>query len=97
MPTFIKRLSGLPDRRVALLVVLPGLVGIAGMLLNGWHSEKVGERRWHTAVPLMSPDLLSVAAYLQRQFPLAMSLFDRDGGLVPRSPCFLVDADYDPV
>jgi hypothetical protein len=22
------------------------------MLLNGWHSDKAGERRWHAAIPL---------------------------------------------
>jgi MFS transporter, ACS family, tartrate transporter len=52
IPTFIKRLSNLPNPKVALLVALPGLVGIAAMLLNGWHSDKTSERRWHTAIPL---------------------------------------------
>jgi len=44
IPTFIKRLSGLPASRVALLAALPGLLGIFGMLLNGWHSDRTGER-----------------------------------------------------
>ena len=35
IPTFIKRLSGLSASKVALLVALPGLVGIVGMLFNG--------------------------------------------------------------
>jgi MFS transporter, ACS family, tartrate transporter len=35
LPTFIKRLSGLPTSNVALLVALPGLVGVAAMLVNG--------------------------------------------------------------
>lgn len=39
-------LSGLAGPRVVLLVALPGLFGIAAMLLNGWHSDKTGERRW---------------------------------------------------
>jgi MFS family permease len=25
---------------------------LIGMLVNGWHSDKTGERRWHSAVPL---------------------------------------------
>lgn len=53
LPTFIKRLSGLPASRVALLAALPGLLGIFGMLLNGWHSDRTGERRWHASVPLV--------------------------------------------
>jgi len=60
VPTFIKRLSGLPSSQVALLAALPGLVGILTMLGNGWHSDKTGERRWHTSIPL----LIGGAAYL---------------------------------
>src|SRR5215469_1607573 len=53
IPTFFKRLSGLPAARVALLVALPGLLGILGMLFNAWHSDRTGERRWHASVPLL--------------------------------------------
>ena len=60
VPTFIKRLSGLPSSQVALLAALPGLVGILTMLGNGWRSDKTGERRWHTSIPL----LIGGAAYL---------------------------------
>jgi ACS family tartrate transporter-like MFS transporter len=60
LPTFIKRLSHLPDTKVALLVSLPGIVGIAGTLLNGWHSDKKSERRWHAALPLMGAGLCYV-------------------------------------
>src|SRR5262249_12264815 len=53
IPTFLKRLSGLPNRAVILLVVVPALIGIAGMLANGWHSDSRRERRLHTAIPLL--------------------------------------------
>jgi ACS family tartrate transporter-like MFS transporter len=53
IPTFIKRITGLPTSKVALLVTLPGLVGVVGMLLNGWHSDRTGERRWHASIPLL--------------------------------------------
>jgi ACS family tartrate transporter-like MFS transporter len=45
-------LSGLSDFRVTLLVALPNLLGFVAMQLNGWHSDRTGERRWHTAIPL---------------------------------------------
>jgi ACS family tartrate transporter-like MFS transporter len=32
--------------------MVPYMVGLIAMLVNGWHSDKTGERRWHTAVPL---------------------------------------------
>jgi MFS transporter, ACS family, tartrate transporter len=53
IPTFLKRLSGLPDRTVTLLLVVPALIGIAGTLANSWHSDKRRERRLHTAIPLL--------------------------------------------
>ncbi|HEY7304060.1 MAG TPA: MFS transporter [Bryobacteraceae bacterium] len=58
MPTFIKRLSGFSDRTVTSLLILPALMGIAGTLLNGWHSDRISERRWHAAIPLLLSGLL---------------------------------------
>lgn len=52
LPTMIKRLSGLSDIKVTLLVALPNLLGFFAMQLNGWHSDRSAERRWHTAIPL---------------------------------------------
>ena len=52
LPTMLKRLSGLSDFRVTLLVALPNLLGFAAMQVNGWHSDRTAERRWHTAIPL---------------------------------------------
>jgi ACS family tartrate transporter-like MFS transporter len=58
IPTFVKRLSGLSDRAVTSLLLVPALIGIAGMLINGWHSDKTAERRWHTAIPLIVAGLM---------------------------------------
>lgn len=52
LPTMLKRLSGLSDFKVTLLVALPNLLGLLAMQVNGWHSDRSAERRWHTAVPL---------------------------------------------
>jgi len=83
LPTFVKRLSGLPDSRVALLVALPGLLGIAAMLLNGWHSDKTGERRWHTAIPLVCASIAyALLPAASSNFPLAMLLFVIGGGIM---------------
>lgn len=83
LPTFIKRLSGLANSQVALLAALPGLLGIAAMLMNSWHSDRTGERRWHTAVPLLCAGiayaLLSTAS---SSFPLVMVLLVLGGGIM---------------
>jgi ACS family tartrate transporter-like MFS transporter len=52
LPTILKRLSGLSDFKVTLLVTLPNLLGFLAMQVNGWHSDRTAERRWHTAIPL---------------------------------------------
>ncbi len=48
----LKRLSGLSDIKVTLLVALPNLLGFVAMQVNGWHSDRTAERRWHTTIPL---------------------------------------------
>jgi MFS transporter, ACS family, tartrate transporter len=58
IPTFVKRLSGFSDRGVTLLLIIPALIGIVGMLANGWHSDKTMERRLHTAIPLVAAGLM---------------------------------------
>jgi nitrate/nitrite transporter NarK len=83
LPTFIKRLSALPSSRVAFLVLLPAIAGLFGLLFNGWHSDKTGERRWHTVIPLACVGisyLLLIPA--STHFPLAMTLFAMGGGFV---------------
>jgi len=58
VPTFLKRLSGFPNSQVTYSLMIPSLIGIAGILFNGWHSDKSRERRWHAATPLVLTSLL---------------------------------------
>jgi MFS transporter, ACS family, tartrate transporter len=66
IPTFVKRLSGSSDRWVTTILVIPALLGIAGMLINAWHSDKTSERQWHTAIPLFAAGLMFVCLLLTR-------------------------------
>jgi MFS transporter, ACS family, tartrate transporter len=66
MPMFVKRMSGISDRSVTTLLILPALIGIVGMLANGWHSDKTGERRWHAASPLLIAGTLFALSILSR-------------------------------
>ena len=58
LPTFVKRLSGLPIRSVTSLLLIPAIIGITGTLLNGWHSDKSAERRLHAAFPLLGAGVM---------------------------------------
>ena len=51
-PTILKRQSGLSDLHVGMLGALPFVAYFLAMQIGGWHSDKTGERRWHTAIPL---------------------------------------------
>src|SRR6202048_4863752 len=51
--TILKRATGLPNLTVTLIAALPYLLGVAVMLWNGWHSDRTGERRWHTGMILL--------------------------------------------
>jgi len=51
-PTMLKRQSGLSDVRVGLLGAVPYAAAFVAMQVNGWHSDKGKERRWHSAVPM---------------------------------------------
>jgi nitrate/nitrite transporter NarK len=46
----IQRLGNLSVAKSSLLSAIPALVTIPAMLLNGWHSDRMRERRWHTAI-----------------------------------------------
>lgn len=52
MPAIIKSQSGARDAWASALAALPYLMALFGMLLNGWHSDRTGERVVHVAVPL---------------------------------------------
>jgi MFS transporter, ACS family, tartrate transporter len=59
-PQLVKQVTGLGATGTGLIIAGLGVLGVLSMLLNGWHSDKSGERRWHLVLPL----LLIAAAYV---------------------------------
>jgi ACS family tartrate transporter-like MFS transporter len=53
LPQILKGLSGSSDLVVGLSSALPYLIAAIGMVWIGRHSDRVGERRWHVAVPAL--------------------------------------------
>ena len=51
-PLLFKRMSGMTDLHVGLWGALPFLCSFLLMQINGWHSDRLAERRWHSAIPL---------------------------------------------
>jgi ACS family tartrate transporter-like MFS transporter len=74
IPTFVKRLSGFSNPTVTSLLLIPALMGIAGMLVNGWHSDRTAERRWHSAIPLVAAGLMfGLLTAFRHEVPLAIA------------------------
>jgi MFS transporter, ACS family, tartrate transporter len=75
-PTMLKRQSGFSDVRVGLLGTVPYLATFIAMQVNGWHSDKYCERRWHSAVPLFiaATGLLGLISQ-PHSIPLSVVLF----------------------
>lgn len=47
---------------IGFITVLPHLCAVVSMLVNGWHSDRSGERIWHVAIPaILAAVFLSLA------------------------------------
>jgi MFS transporter, ACS family, tartrate transporter len=64
LPTILKRASHLSNLNISLLAMVPYMAAFAAVILNGWHSDRTGERRWHTAVPLIFSAIFFLATIL---------------------------------
>jgi len=51
LPKMVQGLSTYGLSQVSLIAAIPGLCALPAMLLNGWHSDRTGERIWHAAIP----------------------------------------------
>lgn len=76
LPTIVKGLSGLPNLTVTLISALPYFVGFIALLVIGWSSDRTGERRFHTAIPMFVAGLgLLLSAMTQSVPVLAVAMF----------------------
>jgi ACS family tartrate transporter-like MFS transporter len=64
LPKMIKSLSGVSNFVVGALSAIPYIVAAMAMVAVGLHSDRTGERRWHTAIPAFAGAIaLTAAAY----------------------------------
>ncbi len=90
LPTILKRLSGQSDMRVTLFASLPYFAGFLVQQVNGWHSDRTCERRWHAAVPIFLCGVtLFLAVIFGSNTTLAVTLFTLVGACYfAFHPCF---------
>lgn len=81
LPTILKRLSGQSDLRVTLMAALPYVVAFVAQQVNGWHSDRTRERRWHAALPVfVCGSALAFAVLYRENLALSLTLFVVAGG-----------------
>jgi MFS transporter, ACS family, tartrate transporter len=73
LPSVIRSLSGLSYFLTGLVSSLPFLVTAIVMVLVGMHSDRTGERRWHTALPAFLGAAALVAAGYGRSTPVVVA------------------------
>jgi ACS family tartrate transporter-like MFS transporter len=90
LPSILKRLSGQSDMRVTLFAALPYLAGFFVQQVNGWHSDRTLERRWHAAVSIFLCGVsLLLAVIYGSSLVVAVALFCLVGaGYYSFHPCF---------
>ncbi len=90
LPSILKRLSGQSDFRVTLFAALPYVAGFLVQQLNGWHSDRTLERRWHAAVAIFLCGVsLLLAVIYGSSLTIAVALFCLVGaGYYSFHPCF---------
>lgn len=75
LPTLIKSLSGVSNFTIGVLSSIPYIAAAIAMVRVGLHSDRTGERRWHTALPAFAGALaLVVAAYTHSVGPVVVLL-----------------------
>jgi ACS family tartrate transporter-like MFS transporter len=63
LPKMVQRLSTLDVSKVSLIASIPSLCSLPVMLLVAWHSDKTGERVWHTAIPRLMAGVALAACF----------------------------------
>jgi D-galactonate transporter len=81
LPTILKRLSGKSDLQVTLLAALPYVAAFVTQQVNGWHSDRTRERRWHAALPVFICGLaLALAVAYRSNLTMSVAMFVVAGG-----------------
>jgi ACS family tartrate transporter-like MFS transporter len=90
LPTLIKeRFPDCEPFEIGLLAAIPNLVAVVCMVLNGAHSDRTGERRWHVALPAFVAALgWALTAWLESPAASLVALALVQAGIMSMLPTF---------
>jgi len=63
LPQMVQRLSKFDTSTVSLVAAIPSFCALPFMMLTGWHSDRTGERIWHTAIPRLLAGVSLLVCY----------------------------------
>ena len=72
LPTLIKSVSGVSNFTIGVLSAIPYIAAAVAMVFVGLHSDRSGERHWHTAIPAFAGAIALVAAAYSNQLVLSI-------------------------
>lgn len=76
LPSIVENMKGLSIQSRTVVSILPYICSMAGIVLNGYSSNRTGERRWHTALPiLIASAALALAILAGDHVALVITLF----------------------
>lgn len=76
LPKIVQNISNLSTLQLSLILAIPHAAAVPAMLLNGWHSDRTGERRWHAALAtLATAAALAVSQVAGSSTVIAMGMF----------------------
>ena len=73
LPSVIHELAGLSYFMTGMVAVIPFVITTAAMVIVGMHSDRSGERRWHTAIPAFLCTLSLLAGAYARSTALVVA------------------------
>jgi MFS transporter, ACS family, tartrate transporter len=90
LPKIIQSLSGYSSFEVAMISALPFLASWPVMMLASWSSDRMGERRWHTAAAYIALGIgLAGSLFTTGNIALSILMFSLAGiGISARLPAF---------
>jgi D-galactonate transporter len=76
LPSIIKQQSGYSTLHVSLISAIPYCVGLVAIIIVGWSSDRMRERRWHTTLSMLAASIgLFMAIMLRQYFALSVMMF----------------------
>ena len=76
LPKILQRVGHLTIAKTALISGIPALIAVPIMILNGWNSDRTGERILHTAMPrILGAVALALTATMLSYMSIPMALF----------------------